>query len=226
MDTTPTPPFTPLSASSAKALEEVFGSRTPALVPSHLAAIAEGIHPLTNAETVEDAIKGVRETQEFEVIAQRKAVYPRNRLRAQHLVAFLIVNPFSTVGEICRFFAITPLTYKTIASSDSFKSMMEHYSDQLIRANAQEVQEKLKDTMDMAIDRVQQALVQPNCDAEFALAVLDKAGNRLGMGAAKQGTVANVNVNIVTREMIEQARNQRQQRIQPATIEGSASRVA
>lgn len=218
--TSPTVPKPIVDPISAAQLAVMFGSKSPTLIPADIAAKFVGSNPLAGVETVEGSLEAIKEIQQFSATTGKEVRYPRDLLRVQHIVAFELVNPFCTTAEVCRFFSITPGTYKTITASDAYRQLMESHGMQLLRQAPQELVDKMKDTVEMAVDNVQKALLASS-DGEFALAAADKLANRLGMGV-KHNTNVQINNNVVTAEMIAAARNKRALRNAPVTLEGTA----
>ena len=168
-------------------------------------------HVLKNFSSVQDLLPTIRGMIEWEAANNGKKCYPRLLLRNQHIIAFLLTYPQATNAEVCRFFSIGPSVLKQIASSDAFKAMMVQYQVNFA-AISPDINEQLKDTMAAAITIVQKDLVERQ-DPDYALQVLDKTANRLGMGT-KQQTNVQINNNIVTADMIAQARAAHQRRLE------------
>jgi hypothetical protein len=164
-------------------------------------------HPLDGIETVEDAAPIIGEMLAAERAGGKRGAYPRCILRQQHVVAFMLANPFATTTEICAFFGISPTTLCNISKSDTFKALINKHRVMIESGIGADIQEQLRATLAASIEVVQKSIVD-NQDPEFALAALDKVGNRLGMGA-KHNTNVQINNNIVTPQMIANARERR-----------------
>lgn len=163
---------------------------------------------LAEAKTVEEAMPLIGNMIKAEKQLQGvKKPYPRVALKQQHIVAYMLCNPFSTTTEICSFFSISPTTLSNICKSDTFKSLVQAHRVTLDSGIGSDLQQQLRDTMAAAVEVVQKAVVA-NQDPEFALEVLDKTANRLGMGAKHQSGPA-VQVNVISPEMIAAALNAR-----------------
>ena len=165
---------------------------------------------LTEAKTVEEAlplIGNMIKAERERTPGSPKRQYPRTALRHQHIVAFMLCNPFATTTEICSFFNISPTTLSTVYKSDTFQSLVAAHRVTLDSGIGGDLQAQLRDTLAAAVEVVQKAVVDRQ-DPDYALEVLDKAANRLGLGA-KHNTGPQVQVNIVTPEMIAAARASR-----------------
>lgn len=160
---------------------------------------------LEGKDDVKELMPIIRSMLEAEAAAKGKRVYPTRMLRQQHIIAYLLENPFSTTVETCRFFGISPTTLYTLARSDTFKALASRYHATL-DCNP-DIQQQLKDTLALSIQITQKALVERQ-DGDFAVVVMDKAANRLGLGA-KQGTQVNIQNNVVTPDMIAMAKERR-----------------
>lgn len=176
-----------------------------AAVPAKISA--ETPHPLEDVEDVEAAKPIIEKLLIAERNAGGKRVYPRRILRQQHIVAYMLCNPFATNTEVCAFFGISPSTLGNIAKSDTFKALINAHKLTLDSNVAADLQEQMRLTLAVSLEVTQKAVVT-NQDPEYALAVMDKVANRLGMGA-KHNTQVQINNNIVTPEMIAAARARR-----------------
>lgn len=160
---------------------------------------------LAAIKTVEDAVPLIGNMIKAEKAAGGvKRQFPRTLLRQQHIVAYMLCNPFATTTEICSFFGISPTTLGNITKSDTFKSLIGQHRVTLESGIGADLQAQLKETLAAAVEVVQKAVVDKQ-DPDYALEVLDKAANRLGMGA-KHNTAVQINNTIVTPEMIAAAR--------------------
>ena len=191
---------------SAQQVDDILG-RTDGL---HLTAVvtlpsAED-KTLAEAKSVEDALPliGNMIKAEKAAAAGPRKPYPRAALKQQHIVAFMLCNPFATTTEICSFFNISPTTLSNITKSDTFKSLVAAHRVSIESGIGADLQAQLRDTMAAAVEVVQKAVVAGQ-DPDYALEVLDKTANRLGMGAKHQSGPM-VQVNVVTPEMIAAAR--------------------
>jgi hypothetical protein len=119
----------------------------------------------------------------------------------------MLVNPFASTTEVCAFFGISPGQLSNICKSDTFKALITSHRVSIESSLGQDLQEQLRATLSVALEVTQKAIVDHR-DPEYALAVLDKTANRLGMGA-KHNTNVQINNNIVTPEMIASARARR-----------------
>lgn len=163
---------------------------------------------LAEAKTVEEAMPLIGRMLKAEKERQGvKRPYPRTALKHQHIVAFMLCNPFATTTEICAFFGISPTTLSNVYKGDTFKSLVQAHRVSIDSGIGADLQAQLRDTMAAAVEVVQKAVVTEQ-NADYALEVLDKTANRLGLGAKHQGGVA-VQVNVVTPEMIAAARASR-----------------
>jgi hypothetical protein len=180
--------------------------------PKHLAPVI----PLPSAEeaqlagaaTVQEAMPLIGNMLRAEKQAGGiKKPYPRTALKQQHIVAFMLCNPFANTTEICSFFGISPTTLGNITKSDTFKALVNQHRVTIDSGIGADLQAQLKDTMAAAIEVVQKAVVDKQ-DPDYALQVLDKTANRMGMGN-KHNTNVQINNNIVTPEMIAAARASR-----------------
>lgn len=201
-----TPASLPQAQSGPKTLDSILAGT--ALVPANEApatALNLPDHPLEGADTVEAAQEVIANLLVEERKTGKRRVYPRRLLRQQHIIAFMLANPFATTTEVCAFFGIAPGTLSTIAKSDTFKAMVDAHKVALTQDVLSDINEALRVTLAAGIEKVQKAVVERD-DPDYALAVVDKVSNRLGMGAKHQGGTQ-VNVNVVTPAMIEQARN-------------------
>lgn len=171
---------------------------------------------LGETKTVEEAVPliGRMLKAEREAGGTRK-VYPRALLRQQHIVAYMLCNPFATTTEICAFFGISPTTLNNISKSDTFKSLILAHRVTLDSGIGADLQAQLRDTMAAAVEVVQKAVVEKQ-DPDYALEVMDKTANRMGMGAKHQSG-GQVTVNIITPEMIAAARAARERLLPDAS---------
>lgn len=204
----PTPELTPEQRTSQLMLMDVLGMNsdrpTAAVIPMPTAEDKA----LVEAKTVEEALPLIGNMMKAEKQGGGiKRPYPRVALKHQHIVAFMLCNPFATTTEICNFFSISPTTLGNITKSDTFQSLVASHRVTLESGIGADLQSQLRDTMAAAIEVVQKAVVQ-NQDPEFALQVMDKAANRMGLGA-KHNSGPMVQVNVVTPEMIAAARASR-----------------
>lgn len=170
---------------------------------------ADIVEELQRLEDVDKLLPIISRLMQAEAESKGKRMYPKRLLRNQHIIAYLLLNPFATTMEVCKFFGVSPSVLYTLSKSDTFKALASQYAVKI--DNNPDIQQQLKDTMAAAIEVTQQALTN-NPDPDYALAVLDKTANRLGMGA-KQGTNVNIQNNILTPEMIAVARQQKQRRL-------------
>lgn len=168
---------------------------------------AAELHPLEGIGDVGDAIPIITNLLAEEAAGLKRRYYPRCALRQQHIVAYMVVNPFATTTDVCAFFGISPSTVCNVARSDTFKALIASHKISLESNLAADIQDQLRATLAVATEVVQKAVVTSQ-DPEFALATLDKVANRLGLGA-KHNTQVQINNNIVTPEMIATARQRR-----------------
>jgi hypothetical protein len=99
---------------------------TPPVPGSGIVSLVTVPHPLMNCDDVEVAKEAIR-AMLAEVPDPRRPVphYTRAMLRNQHIVAYMLANPFATNTEICAFFGIGVSTLKTIQTSDAFRAMLQ-----------------------------------------------------------------------------------------------------
>lgn len=164
-------------------------------------------HPLDGIEDVERAAEIIGELLTHEREAKGVRVYPRRILRQQHIAAFMLVNPFATTTEVCAFFGIGAGALSNICKSDTFKALVAAHRISLSNSTMADIQDQLRQTLQVSLEVVQRNVTEKQ-DPDFALQVLDKTANRLGMGA-KHNTNVQINNNIVTPEMIAAARARR-----------------
>lgn len=164
-------------------------------------------HPLEGVEDVAKAAEVIGHLLVADKEAKGIRIYPRRILRQQHIAAFMLVNPFASTTEICAFFNIGVGSLSNIVKSDTFKALVSAHKISLETSLGADLQDQLRQTLQVSLEVVQSAVTR-NQDPEFALAVLDKTANRLGMGA-KHNTHVQINNNIVTPEMIALARARR-----------------
>ena len=164
-------------------------------------------HPLDDVVDVDKAMPVIANLLEAERNGAKKRVYPRRLLRQQHIVAYMLANPFATTTEICAFFGISAGTLSNISKSDTFKALLNAHKVSLENSVGADLQDQLRQTLAVALEVTQKAVIDQQ-DPEYALAVMDKTANRLGMGA-KHNSQTQVNVNVVTADMIAAARAKR-----------------
>jgi hypothetical protein len=181
-------------------------------------------HPLDGVSDVKKAAVIIGRMLAEDAVAKQKRVYNRCVLRQQHLAAFMLVNPFASTTDICAFFHIGPASVYNIVRSDTFKALVNHHRLSLENSIGVDLQEQLRLTLSASLDVVQRAVIEKQ-DPDFALAVMDRTANRLGMGA-KHNTNVQINNNIVTADMIAAARAARQPRVIEATPQGKISDVS
>lgn len=201
-----TPP-TPAPLAPAELDVLLAGNATDPLKPVTDLVVVTGAHPLEGIDTVEGAAAVIGQMLVEDREAKGVRVYPRRLLRQQHIAAYMLVNPFATTTEICRFFGIGAGALSNICKSDTFKALVESHKVSVETSIGADLTEQLRQTLAVAIDVTQKAVITGQ-DPEFALQVLDKTANRLGLGA-KHNTNVQINNNIVTPEMIAQARARR-----------------
>lgn len=199
LETTEPPP-------SPDLLDAILGGvqdATPA--PSFAVVAPTLIEELEGLEDIGKIMPLIGKLLALEIESKGKRVYPKRILRQQHIVAYMLLNPFATTTELCNFFGMSPSTFYNISRSDTFRALAQSHQ---IRLNADfDIQQQLKETLSVAIEVTQRAIVEQQ-DPDYALAVLDKTANRLGLGA-KQGTNVQINNNVVTPDMIAYARQKR-----------------
>jgi len=175
--------------------------------PISTAVAVADIHPLTDVSDVEAAAVVIGKMLVADRDAKGIRVYPRRILRQQHIAAYMLVNPFATTTEICAFFGIGPGALSNICKSDTFKALITAHKISVETSIGADLQEQLKQTLQVSLDVVQKSVTSLQ-DPDYALQVLDKTANRLGMGA-KHNTNVQINNNVVTPEMIAAARARR-----------------
>lgn len=200
-------------------VDEILLSKVPTDLPPYYGDKSEP-NPFLTAETVEESVPLVEALMAEQAIPGATKRYSRSVLRQQHIIAFMLVNPFATCTEVCAFFSISPSTFYNITKSDTFKALINKHKVTLENTVGQDLQDQLRATLSAAIEVTQRAVVEKQ-DPDFALAVLDKTANRLGLGA-KHNTNVNINNNIVTPDMIALARARRS----VTTVENAALEVA
>lgn len=214
MDTPPPVGLVPSTASGppspSAATAALLGVTGPSYLPTPLRGeLVSGDHPLKDVTDVMLAVEKIKEMEEEALKTKKPRRYPRSILRHQHMVAYLLINPFASVAEIASYFNISATTVSRLISSDSFRQCLEQYMQGAGAELAVSIKDKMEATLSVAVDKVQEKIIQGD-DPEFALQAMDKVANRLGMGVKQQsGAGSTVNVNIVTREMIVQATQRR-----------------
>lgn len=176
--------------------------------PPALTQVATVLEELQATDDVQRLIPVIGKLLEAEVASKGKIFYPTRMLRHQHIIAMMLLNPFATRVELCRFFGVSMGVLNNIAKSDTFRTLAGQFHVSL--PDAEELGDKLRDTVSTAIDITQKHLIKSQ-DPDFALAVMDKGGNRLGMGV-KQGTQVNIQNNVVTPDMLAYARDRKRLR--------------
>jgi len=194
---TPVNPADPIDLILAGRHTEVTADGVP-LAPGEI------LHPLESVETVEGAAEVIGRMLVEDRNTKGTRVYPRRILRQQHIAAYMLVNPFATTTEICAFFNIGAGSLTNICKSDTFKALIDRHRISIETSLGSDLTEQLRQTLQVSIDVVQKSVITQQ-DPDFALAVLDKTANRLGLGA-KHNTNVQINNNIVTPEMIAMAR--------------------
>lgn len=177
------------------------------LEPVSTAVAVIPAHPLEGIEDVESAAEVIGRLLVEDRGAKGVRVYPRRILRQQHIAAYMLINPFATTTEICAFFGIGAGALSNISKSDTFKSLIAAHRISVESSIGADLTEQLRQTLAVSIEVTQQAVIDKR-DPDYALQVLDKTANRLGLGA-KHNTSVQINNNIVTPEMIAQARSRR-----------------
>lgn len=199
------------TAATAPPLEGVAalmaGSVSKMVAAAGTKVITADTHPLEGVVDVADAMPLIANLLEAERKGGKRRVYPRSMLRQQHIVAYMLANPFATTTEICAFFGISAGTLSNIAKSDTFKALLKAHKVSIENSVGNDLQEQLRQTLAVALEVTQKAVIDQQ-DPEYALAVMDKTANRLGLGA-KHNSQTNVQVNVVTPEMIAAARTRR-----------------
>lgn len=168
-----------------------------------------GDHPLKDVTDVLVAVERIKELEEEFRTTKKPRRYPKSILRHQHMVAYLLLNPWASTADIAGYFSISATTVSRLTSSDSFRQCLEQYMQGAGAELGTSIKDKMEATLSVAVDKVQEKIIQGD-DPEFALQAMDKVANRLGMGVKQQSNGGStVNVNIVTREMILQATQRR-----------------
>ena len=189
----------------------LLGVTVPQYLPAALRSeLVAGDHPLKDVTDVLVAVEKIKELEAEFQATKKPRRYPKSILRHQHMVAYLLINPFASNADIAQYFSISVTTVSRLVSSDSFKQCLEQYMQGGGAELYTTIKDKMEATLSVAVDRVQEKVVQGD-DHEFNLAVVDKVANRLGMGVKQQSGAGNTtnNFNIVTREMILQATQRR-----------------
>lgn len=176
--------------------------------PPALAMVANAFEELQGTDDVQRLLPIIGRLLQAEADSKGKMVYPTRMLRHQHIIAMMLLNPFVTRVELCRFFGVSMAVLNNIAKSDVFKTLAGQFHVSL--PGQEELGEKLKDTVSAAIDIAQKHLIKSQ-DPDFALSIMDKGANRLGMGV-KQGTQVNIQNNVVTPDMVAYARDRKRLR--------------
>lgn len=126
------------------------------------------------------------------------------------ILNFLIANPTLKMGEVAAHFNVTFPWLSTIVHSHAFQDQLARRQDEVFEsAILHTVGEKLdaaaQVTMDAYLDKV------PMFTADQLISAQDKLLGRLGYGSngksAQIGTQINVQVNHVSKEILEEARN-------------------
>lgn len=213
MDQTPPVGLVPSTAngpnSPSAATAALLGVTGPTYLPTPLRSELITDHPLKDVVDVMQAVEKIRELEQEALATKKPRRYPKSILRHQHMVAYLLLNPWASTAEMASYFSISATTVSRLVSSDSFKQCLEQYMKGAGAELATSIKDKMEATLSVAVDKVQEKIIQGD-DPEFALAAMDKVANRLGMGVKQQsGAGSTVNVNIVTREMILQATQRR-----------------
>lgn len=175
-------------------------------VTANLPAIMSA-HPLEGVEDTVRAAEIIGQMLTDEKSGKGIRAYPRRILRQQHIAGFLLINPFASTTEVCAYFGIGPSTLNNITKSDTFKTLVSAHRISMESNIGQDLTDQLRQTLQVAIEVTQEAVITKR-DPDFALQVMDKAANRLGLGA-KHNNAMQVNVNVVTPEMIAMARARR-----------------
>lgn len=160
---------------------------------------------LRAAEEMEDIKVVIQQMQTAELTSKGKKIYPKALLRQQHIIAYMLLNPYATGVEVCRFFSISRSTLSNITKSDTFKAAAGKYAVSL-ENYFPELREQLNETLKASLEVVQKAVIDSQ-DPDYALSVMDKTANRLGFGAKPSGPNVQINNNVVTAEMLLAARN-------------------
>lgn len=196
--------------SASSAVAAILGIAAPSYIPATSAAsLLCSDHPLKDVTDVAEAVVKMQQIAAEEALTKKPKKYPKSILRHQHLVAYLMLNPFATNTDIAQYFGITASTVARLVSSDSFKQCLESHMAGAGQDLFTSIKDKMEATLAVAVDRVQEKIVQGD-DPDYALQALDKVANRLGMGVKQQsGAGTQVNVNIITADMIMKARARR-----------------
>jgi len=200
--------LTPAQQQSQLALFDLLGEHADKKLAQVVMLPSAEDKALTEARTVQEAMPLIANMLKADKAAQGiKKPYPRTALKHQHIVAFMLCNPFATTTEICSFFGISPTTLGNINKSDTFQSLIAAHRVSLESGIGADLQDQLRQTMAAAIEVVQKAVVTGQ-NPDYALEVMDKAANRMGMGNKHQTNVQ-INNNVITPEMIAAARASR-----------------
>ena len=123
---------------------------------------------------------------------------------------FLLANPTLQMGEVAAHFGVSFPWLSTIVHSHAFQDQLKRRQDQVFEsAILGTVEEKLgaaaQVTMDAYLEKV------PTFTADQLISAQDKLLGRLGYGSSGKGTQIgtqiNVQVNHVSKEILEEARN-------------------
>lgn len=182
----------------------------PASAPNG-AIMAQHVSELCDETRVEECKRLVEKIQQEIVNGKGVSKFPKARLRHQHIIAYMLANPFASMTDLEQFFGVTRMTIHRIAKSDMFQALVAQHRIQLETDFAKEVFDNLQQTLHMAVEVVQEDLLARR-NGDFALQAVKETGKLLGMGGNnKAGPVINNNINVVTPEMIMAARQARQQ---------------
>lgn len=132
--------------------------------------------------------------------------------RHDAIIDFLLGNPeVKDLHVLCEMLNVSRSWLSIVMRSDAFRTEYERRRGEYNQDLAQKVQRKLYDVTLLGLSKVADALEESDeLDPRFALDVVDKATNRLGLGPTK-GTTPVVeftqNVQVVDKDLLQSARD-------------------
>lgn len=175
------------------------------------AMMAELTKQFADENRVEECRKLVERLMAEQANGKGVPKFPKTRLRHQHMIAYMLVNPFASVNDMAAYFGVTRMTLNRIMKSDTFKALVLQHRINLETDFVKEIFTDLQETLSLSLEVVQENVIQ-NRNGDFALNVAKEAGKLLGMGQAAKGngTVIQNNINVVTADMLTAAKAARQ----------------
>lgn len=131
--------------------------------------------------------------------------------RHEAIIDFLLASPGEkNLQVLCNQLNVSRSWLSIVMNSDAFRAEYEKRRQEYNKELAETVQTKMYNAASKALDKVIEDLDDDELDPRFALDVVDKTTNRLGFGASRGAAplveMNQVNLHVVDRTLLENAR--------------------